>query len=89
MMKKIKNKEPNDDEIKTRDRFVPVSKKQFIIVVNRLMDIIDGLIDENKYHSTIEMSMVKEIEKLKQLTIQSDEDNKTDNNKDYKGVEYS
>ncbi len=57
MMKKLK--------LKILDRFIPVSRRKLVFIIDKLMDIIDEVIDDNKYHSTMEMGLMNEIENLK------------------------
>jgi len=52
-------------KIKFRDRFRIVSRKQLILIMDKSMEVIDGLIDDNNYHSTIELNIMNEINDLK------------------------
>jgi len=61
------------------NRVTPVTRKQFIDMVDKMMEVIDGLIDNDKYHSSMEMSMINEMEKLKSQ-IANKEVNKEDKN---------
>jgi len=52
-------------KIKFRDRFRIVSRRQLILIMDKSMEVIDGLIDDNNYHSTIELNIMNEINDLK------------------------
>jgi hypothetical protein len=53
-------------KIKFWDRFRPVSRRQLIIIMDKAIDVIDGLIDDNNYHNTIELNLMNEINTLKE-----------------------
>lgn len=52
-------------KIKFWDRFRPVSRRQLTIIMDKAIDVIDGLIDDNNYHNTIELNLMNEINTLK------------------------
>jgi hypothetical protein len=53
-------------KIKFRDRFIPVSRRQLILMMEKAIDVMDGLIDDSNYHNTIELNIMNEINNLKE-----------------------
>jgi hypothetical protein len=52
-------------KIKFWDRIRPVSRRQLILITDKVLEVMDGLIDDNNYHSTIELNLMNEINSLK------------------------
>ena len=52
-------------KIKFWDRIRPVSRRKLILITDKVLEVMDGLIDDNNYHSTMELNLMNEINSLK------------------------
>lgn len=74
-------KKKNQKKLLNRIRnFFPVSRKEFKLVIGKMMLVLDGFTVADKQHTQIENSVIKSLEQLKQMLYEQPVDDKTDEN---------